>query len=216
MIVLGIDGALGGFSCAVTRDDELLASVDLTGNVALEGGLSAVATALGQARVAPAQLARIAVGVGPGGFTGLRIALSYAKSLAQAWKKPLVGISSFDALEADVRVEPPLLTVVQGRTGVVSVRLRTARGERRESGYIAAVLDALAGDFGESLAVLGAPEDVLAALGERQIHVHRIDRLVEPAAAAVAQIAAGREPAPSLHALRADYGELPAAKVPKL
>jgi hypothetical protein len=39
--------------------------------------------------------------------------------------------------------------------------------------------------------------------------------LIEPAALAVASVAAQREPAHSLHEVRADYGELPAARVPK-
>ncbi|MGZ3498215.1 MAG: tRNA (adenosine(37)-N6)-threonylcarbamoyltransferase complex dimerization subunit type 1 TsaB [Vulcanimicrobiaceae bacterium] len=216
MTVLGIDGALGSFSCAVLLDNELPVSIELKGNVALEQGLAGVSSVLARAKMDPARLDRIAVGIGPGGFTGLRIALTYAKSLAQAWEKPLVGVSSFDALEAGASDGGPLLTVVRGRSGVVSVRLRTARGERRESGYVADVLDALRPDLPAVLTVLGAPEDVLAALGERGIHVLILDRIVEPAALAVALVSTGREPARSTHELRADYGELPAAKVPKL
>ncbi|HEY8312872.1 MAG TPA: tRNA (adenosine(37)-N6)-threonylcarbamoyltransferase complex dimerization subunit type 1 TsaB [Candidatus Baltobacteraceae bacterium] len=213
MIVLGIDGALGAFSCAVVEDGRCLASTELAGNVALEGGLGAVSAVLTQSQTPPARLDRIAVGLGPGGFTGLRIALSYAKSLAQAWRLPIVGVSSFDALEAGLQTEPELLTVVSGRPGVVSVRL-CGTVLRRASGYVADVLDALAADLPPVLAVLGAPEDVLAALGERGTHVHRIDRVIDPAALAVALLAIEREPARSVHELRADYGELPAAKVP--
>jgi hypothetical protein len=46
--------------------------------------------------------------------------------------------------------------------------------------------------------------------------VQSFDPLVTPAAAATALAAASRAPAPSAHQVRADYGELPAAKVPKL
>lgn len=215
--ILGIDGGLGGFSAAVLRDAQTLAAIELPGNVALEQGLAAIHMAMQQAGVAPSSLDGIAVGIGPGGFTGVRIAISYAKSLALGWRLPLTGISSFDALETGLHadVAAGLLTVVHGRPGVVSARLRKGGQERRASGYVADVLDQLVTALAGSVAVLGDSEDVIAALGERGVDVQRLTRVIEPAAVAIATVAMQREPARSLHEVRADYGELPAAKVPK-
>src|SRR5215469_15868952 len=123
MRTLGIEGALGGFSASVVRDGEVLSAIALEGNVALEAGLSAVHSVMQSARVDVPALDRIAVGIGPGGFTGLRITVAYAKSLAQAWRLPLVGVSSFDAMEFGYSGER-VLTVVVGRVGIISARYR--------------------------------------------------------------------------------------------
>jgi hypothetical protein len=64
--------------------------------------------------------------------------------------------------------------------------------------------------------VIGAPEDVLSALAERAYTVESHASIVTPPASAAALIGARRDPAHSLHDVRADYGELPAAKVPDL
>ena len=216
MIALGIDGALGRFSAAIVRD-HATASVELEGNVALEEGLGAIARAMRDEGVASRDLDRIAVGVGPGGFTGLRIAVSYAKSLALAWRLPLVGISSFDAIEYGHDRER-VLAVVSGRPGIISARYRDGAQVARASGTIADVLDAvLPMPAAGPLAIAGRlGQDVRDALGERGIDVEHLSNLAGSAAVAIARLGSARPPAASPHEIRADYGERPAAKIPKL
>jgi tRNA threonylcarbamoyladenosine biosynthesis protein TsaB len=212
--VLALDGALGDFSAAVACDGVVAQARTQAGNVALERGLATVDSVLEAAKLQPQQLDRIAVGVGPGRFTGLRIAIAYAKSLAAVWKRPLVPISSFDLLEFGRSFER-VLAVVVGRPGVISARYRADSQMCRGSGRVADVLEMLRPQSNGVLDVVGAPEDVLHALAERGIIVRSLDPAVTPAAAAAALAASSRAPARSVHEVRADYGELPAAKPPR-
>lgn len=212
MICLGIDGALGIFSVALSDEHGVTASRSASGNVALEQGLPLLDDLLDARNLSARDIDRLGVGIGPGGFTGLRIAVTYAKALAQAWGRPLVAVSSFDALELGLTLDTAL-TVVSGRPGVISARYRTAQSPpRRASGRIGEVLDAVLPAGLEKLTVVGAPEDVLAALAERAIVVHAVEPIQMPPAAAVALAARACAPA-ALHEVRADYGELPAARV---
>jgi len=72
------------------------------------------------------QIERIAVGVGPGSFTGLRIGIATARGLAQARNLPLVSVSSLAALAKGVRppypggVRPPyVVAAIDARRGEV-------------------------------------------------------------------------------------------------
>ena len=215
MNIVSLDGAMGNFSCAVSARGTVLAHQVAPANVALEQGLPLLLDTLRLAALVPAEIDLLAVGIGPGAFTGLRIAISYAKSLALGWRRPLVGVSSFDALELGVNAVPRL-GVISARAGISSVRLTHSGGEHRFSGNTAQVCDQVAPlAAGSSLSILGAPEDVLSGLGERGILVQRLAPSLPPAVA-IAQLAGAREHAASIHAVRAEYGELPAAQVPKL
>ncbi len=70
------------------------------------------------------QLERVAVAVGPGGFTGLRIGLATARGLGLAIGCPVVGISSFQAAAAHI-----LEAVMPPPTGDILVALDSRRTE---------------------------------------------------------------------------------------
>jgi tRNA threonylcarbamoyladenosine biosynthesis protein TsaB len=89
--------------------------------------------ALEQAHVSWDDVERICVGVGPGGFTGLRLGVATARALSQARDIPVVGVSSLEALARGVEMveaselaapghpDPhgPVLAVIDARRGEV-------------------------------------------------------------------------------------------------
>lgn len=99
MKILALDSSTYTASAAVLDGDAVLAecSCGLRATHS-EQLLNLVRDALARAGVTLADIERIAAGVGPGSFTGVRIGLASAKGLSVAAGIPLVGVSSLDAL----------------------------------------------------------------------------------------------------------------------
>ena len=105
MIWLGIETANAPLSVSVVKEGtvvaEVVQNIKLTHSV---GAMPAVEEVLKKAGIKPAELDGIAVSEGPGSYTGVRIGVTVAKTLAWSLQKPLVGVSSLKVLAANARV----------------------------------------------------------------------------------------------------------------
>lgn len=102
MIWLGIETANTPLSVAVVKDGKVVA--EMIQNIKLThsaGAMPAIEEILARVGIKPNELDAIAVSEGPGSYTGVRIGVTLAKTLAWTLQKPLVGISSLKALAAN-------------------------------------------------------------------------------------------------------------------
>ncbi len=216
MKVLALDAGLGPFSAALDLDG-VVTSERSDRNDALEAGLGRVAGLLERAGTRLADLDRIAVGIGPGSFTGIRIALSFAKALAYAAKLPLVGVSSYDVL-TPAGITGACLTIVSGRPGVVCARLSREGRSAVACGPAPSVVARLLGECrsGETLTVSADREDAFPEIAERPLNVLFAEAPgVRNPAVVIAVLARSRQPEASPHGVGPDYGEMPAVTIPK-
>ena len=123
MRVLALDAALGLCSAAVMDGKRVLASRSETMQQGHQERLAPlVAEVVAESHVAFADIDRIAVTVGPGSFTGLRVGLSFAKGLGVALGVPVVGLDSLEAIAASAPRQGPGLVLIDARRGQVYAR----------------------------------------------------------------------------------------------
>lgn len=121
MIVLGIETATPQVGCALGTAEGVLASFHVSrGRRHAETLTPAIAFVCQQAGVRVDEVGVVAVDVGPGLFTGLRVGMAAAKAMAMALRVPMVGLSSLDLLAFPARLSPRLIVaVVDARRGEV-------------------------------------------------------------------------------------------------
>jgi tRNA threonylcarbamoyladenosine biosynthesis protein TsaB len=96
--LLALDASSSACSCALWRDGEVLSRFALTPREHTRRLMPMIDAVLAEAGLAPADLDAVAYGRGPGSFTGLRIAAGVAQGLAFGLERPLVGVSTLEAL----------------------------------------------------------------------------------------------------------------------
>jgi len=133
VIVLGLDTALGACSAAVVADGCVLAHEHVP---MLRGHAEALAPMverlMREARVAWSSLDRIAVTTGPGTFTGQRVGLAFARGLALALKKPVVGVTTLDAIAEEalgIGNVDWAIVAADAKRGEIYLGARSAKGE---------------------------------------------------------------------------------------
>ena len=156
MLILGIESATTQVGCAIGGHEGVVAAFHAARRQRHAETLApAIDFVRRHARVEFDELGAIAVDIGPGLFTGLRVGVATAKALAQTLRLPMIGVSSLDLLAFRVRYTNRLIVaVIDARRGeVFSAQYRQVPGgAQRLSEY-----------------TLGKPEDLaweLLASGE--------------------------------------------------
>jgi tRNA threonylcarbamoyladenosine biosynthesis protein TsaB len=119
-LILSYDTATSNCSIALTRggfdDCQVVASLSLHSGITHSRRLlGSIDWLLRESSLTLDDVSAIAVGLGPGSFTGLRIGMATAKGLCQGSDKPLIGISSLDAIAASVSSEKMICAVLDAR-----------------------------------------------------------------------------------------------------
>jgi len=162
LTLLALDAALAACSAAVWRGGAVAAGCRETpGRGHAERLIPMVEKVMAEAGVAYGALDALAVTVGPGTFTGVRIGLAAARGLALALGRPLVGVTTFAAIAAAVRPDGPFAVVLGAGREHLYVQTFDATGAAASGPALAARADAasvlaaglrLAGDAAEALA----------------------------------------------------------------
>ena len=121
MIILGIETATQQVGCALGGAEGVFASFHAArGRRHAETLAPAIEFVCEQARIKLREVFVVAVDIGPGLFTGLRVGVATGKAIAHALRVPMIGLSSLDLLAFPVRHADRLIaTVVDARRGEV-------------------------------------------------------------------------------------------------
>jgi tRNA threonylcarbamoyladenosine biosynthesis protein TsaB len=187
MRVLAVETSTLAGGVALVDGDRLVAEYLLDVSVThSERLLAAIDTVMADAGWTPGDLQGLAVAVGPGSFTGLRVGLSTVKGLAWALGLPVAAIPTLDAMAAAVPwAALPVCPVLQARRNEVYAALYRWDGEDfgRESDYMALAPAELAERLAEPTLLLGDGAEAIQSPHARHLPPPR--RVPSPACVAV-------------------------------
>lgn len=151
MRTLVIDTALGACTAALCEDGRVLgvrSMIMARGHSERLAGF--VRDAMDEAGAAFQTIDRIGVTTGPGSFTGLRVGLAFALGFGQALERPVVGMSTLQALAWSASGGPdgPVAAVIDARRG--EVYLQTFLDGEPSTAAAAATIEAASSELQES------------------------------------------------------------------
>lgn len=121
MLILGIESATLQVGCAIGGHEGVIGCFEQArGKRHVESLVPAIEFLTARVGIRLDEISVVAVDIGPGLFTGLRVGIAAAKAIAHGLRVPMIGISSLDLLAFPVRHTNRLIaTVIDARRGEV-------------------------------------------------------------------------------------------------
>lgn len=197
MLILGITTSTMQVGCAIGGHEGVLAQAHSSrGKRHAESLVPSIDFLRQQARIDLDEIGCVAVDVGPGLFTGLRVGIATGKAIAHALRVPMVGVASLDLVAFPVRWSPRLVVAaIDARRGELftAAYRHVPGGIQRLDDYRVASPDDLAGDLeatAEDVLLVG---DGALRYGEAFADLARVEvgdhGLAHPSAASLVELA---------------------------
>jgi tRNA threonylcarbamoyladenosine biosynthesis protein TsaB len=201
MLILGIESSTHQVGAAIGGHEGVLAQAHSARGKRHAENLAPTIDFLRRvARVELREIGCVAVDLGPGLFTGLRVGIAAAKAMAHALRVPMIGVSSLDLLAFPVRFSPRLIVAtIDARRGELfyATYRQVPGGVQRLSGPHLGTADDLSSELQASrheCLVVGDGAQRYPEAFEDQSRVEIVERgpLSFPSATALVQLAHAR------------------------
>ncbi|HLH97733.1 MAG TPA: tRNA (adenosine(37)-N6)-threonylcarbamoyltransferase complex dimerization subunit type 1 TsaB [Xanthobacteraceae bacterium] len=197
MLVLAIDCALDACAAAVLESEtgSIVASeTRLMARGHAEALMPLIARVMDEAAVEFKELDRIAVTVGPGSFTGLRVGISAARGIALAAGKPAIGVTTLSALAAPHIAEhgqSPVMAAIDARHEHVYVQVFAPGGRSLVPPRIATLREAARAAASGNARIVGSAAVLVAqAWPKGELPPVALDQRAAPDIAWIARLGA--------------------------
>jgi tRNA threonylcarbamoyladenosine biosynthesis protein TsaB len=176
MKILGIDTATPFLALGIVEDERVLAELRFNaGQTHAQILIPSIDRVLNDASLKLEELDGIAISIGPGSFTGLRIGLATAKGLCFASEKPLISVPTLDGLVYFQRSPSyPLVPILDAKKNEVYSAVYDSRDDRitRVSDYWVTSIEKLVAKIPQEVIFLGLglevfKENLKKLLGEK-------------------------------------------------
>jgi len=208
MLILAIDTSTNILSMALVRGEKVLGTInERTKNTQSEVLMLRIERMMKACGLKPSNLGKIAVAIGPGSYTGIRVGVAAAKSLGYSLDIPVVGVSSLKIMSHAAYYRGTLVPMIDARRGTVFAGTYEHGENLIPDGHYE--IDELLGKLPVGrITFLG---DVAVVNKERLLEKCRHSRIIAESefrfskAVALARLARKESPVKNIHALIPSY-----------